>query len=142
MITPVTQVVDVSEWKKASLPAAAPSGTKTFVIDNGWSGIQQIFADGNTIFAIDLAGNLWWYGYDPTTRDWQSGLGNVVGTGWGSVTHVAYAGDGVFYAVNTSGTLFSYRYRPDLHVHLGGRLVEHVRSWRVLCGHSRRGSPP
>lgn len=80
------------------------------VIDDGWSGVRQVFGDGDTIFAVDSAGDMRWYGYDQTKRSWLSGSGTVIGTGWDIFTHVAYAGDGVFYAVDGAGTLFWYRY--------------------------------
>ena len=87
----------------------ATSWTSRTVIDSGWSGVQQVFADHNTIFAIGSNGDMKWYGYDPVNHSWQPGSGLVIGGGWDGFTHVAYAGDGVFYAVDGDGTLFWYR---------------------------------
>ncbi|GAA1581648.1 hypothetical protein GCM10009789_39280 [Kribbella sancticallisti] len=82
-------------------------------IATGWTGLVHFFGDGRTIYTIDPAGNLRWYGYSaPGTGDgsWLPGSGTVIDEGWNTLVKIAYAGGGVFYGVDTSGNLRWYRH--------------------------------
>lgn len=81
----------------------------------GWEGMRRIFADHRgvdnrySVFAINEAGDLLWYGYDPQDQSWLPGSGKPIGGGWGQFDFVTYAGNGVFYAVDSTGGLRWYR---------------------------------
>jgi hypothetical protein len=84
-------------------------------IGDGWDVMRRVFADHRVtddlyaVFAIDYLGNLFWYAYDPHQLAWVTGAGQLIGRGWHEFTFVTYAGDGVFYAVDTAGNLLWYR---------------------------------
>ncbi|HEX9339389.1 MAG TPA: tachylectin-related carbohydrate-binding protein, partial [Pseudonocardiaceae bacterium] len=55
-------------------------------------------------------GDLRWYRYQPATASWAAGSTRVIASGWTALRQVAYAGDGVFYAVDGAGRLRWYRH--------------------------------
>lgn len=72
-----------------------------------------LFGDDTSIYGILPTGELLWYpqaasaaGLDPGT---SSASGKVVGTGWADFQHVFCGGNGIIYAIRTTGELLWYR---------------------------------
>ncbi len=80
------------------------------VIDDGWRGVRQIFADQDTIYALTASGDIRWYRYDPANASWAAGSSGVISSGWAGFRQVTYAGDGVFYVIDGDGMLRWYRH--------------------------------
>lgn len=85
-------------------------------IASGFGNVTQLFAEPGawnsstkTIFTIDTAGDLTAYQLTWGSSGQTLSGGTVIGEGWNGFTHVTYAGNGVFYAVDADGTLFWYR---------------------------------
>jgi len=87
-------------------------------IGGGWDIFRQIFsgADG-IIYAIKDTGELLWYrdtlrnGMNGPngTAGWAAGSGNQIGAGWQNFAKVFSGGNGVIYAIKTTGELLWYR---------------------------------
>jgi Tachylectin len=95
---------------------APGSGT---VIGTGWGGFTQIFAGGDgIIYAVDSAGDLWWYRHlEPTagSASWAAaGGGSMIGTGWSQFTQFGSMGGGIIFARDASGGLWWYRHADPL----------------------------
>lgn len=95
------------------------------VIGNGWAGFRHVFVGPRqgrrseshiTIYAVNQAGDLLWYGYDGDgTADrsgrtgWMPNSGNAIGNGWGDFRSITSSGSTI-YAITQGGDLLWYRY--------------------------------
>ena len=99
-------------WNFAS-PTDGTAGWLQQQIGTGWAGLDAFSGGVGVIYARDSSGNLYWY-LDGNPADgstsWAPGSGSVIGSGWGSFTHVFSGGQGVIYAIDSSGALHWYRY--------------------------------
>jgi hypothetical protein len=62
------------------------------------------------IYAIDAAGALREYNWQPATKTWRNPAGDVIDTGWGKFDSITASGDGVLYARTPAGNLFRFQY--------------------------------
>jgi hypothetical protein len=62
------------------------------------------------IYAIDAAGALREYNWQPATKTWRNPAGDVIDTGWGRFNSITASGDGVLYARTTDGSLYRFQY--------------------------------
>jgi hypothetical protein len=74
----------------------------------GWGPIRLLASDATSgnLFAVDTSGNLRRYPFGGTS---YTG-GTIISTGWGSITALIPAGDGVIYARDSGGALRWYRW--------------------------------
>jgi serine/threonine-protein kinase len=108
-------------WYRFNDPAGFVN-TSGSQIGFGWNSYPQVFSDGGglagnagVIYAVDNAGNLFWYRYnDPAGGSSAAGFANggkrtAIGTGFNSLT-VFSGGGGIIYAVDSGGRLFWSHY--------------------------------
>jgi hypothetical protein len=62
------------------------------------------------IYAIDAAGALREYNWQPASKTWRNPAGDVIDTGWGKFDSITASGDGVLYARTPAGNLFRFQY--------------------------------
>jgi hypothetical protein len=79
----------------------------------GWGALRAAFAGGNgIIYAIDRAGDLFWYRHDGHANGtfvWANGgTGAKVGNGWTVAADTFSGGDGIIYAMKRDGNLYWY----------------------------------
>ena len=101
-------------WTDTSDPPNLDQGRQ---IGSDWGGFSHVFAGGDgIIYAADQDGALRWYRderrdgtNDPDgSTGWTSGSGNQIGSGWLGFAQLLSGGDGVIYAVQTTGELLWY----------------------------------
>jgi hypothetical protein len=97
------------------------TGTSNNVVSNapGWGKFTHVFSGGGgVIYAIDTAGNLWYYNYTgdgSSTGSWSATSNSIISNspGWGKFTQVFSTGNGRIFGVDGSGNLWYYQYTGD-----------------------------
>lgn len=113
---PMYHVDGLAQLRRWSLTSAVDGsgGWTEQQIGSGWTGLTVVSGGSGTLFAIDTQGNLRWYqdtGFAGIGgAAWNPASGSAIGTGWGGLTAVTSGGQGVIYAVDSSGRLHWYRY--------------------------------
>jgi hypothetical protein len=66
---------------------------------------------------LDHAGYLHWYHYlgSNGSASWDSGSGAVIGSGWSRFPRIIAGGDGIIYALDSSGNLDWYMHADPFH---------------------------
>lgn len=117
---PVYHVDDFGQMRRWSYPAPLDgSGAAAWtqqVLGSGWSGLNVVSGGDGVLYTIDGGGDLRWYKDDGAYTggsdvDWDPGSGSLIGTGWSRFTRVFSAGQGVIYAIDSSGALYWYAYQ-------------------------------
>jgi len=91
------------------------SGGKRTEIASGWGGFTDVFSGGGGVmYAINSAGELFWYRHKDPKRDSvgfaNNGQAKRVGVGWSRFTQNFSGGAGIIYGINPQGQLFWYHH--------------------------------
>lgn len=108
----VDGLAQLRRWSFAA-PLDGTPGWAQQMIGTSWSGLNVMSGGNGVLYTIDQDGNLRWYSDKNYANgggaSWDPASGSVIGTGWNVFTTVISGGDGVFYAVDSSGNLHWYR---------------------------------
>jgi Tachylectin len=79
------------------------------MLGSGYTGTEQVLAQGDTVYTVAADGTLRWSAYDESTGKLAAGSGAVVGSGFNAFDELTYAGNGIFYGIKPNGVLDWYQ---------------------------------